>query len=467
MTLIQSISGMRGTLGGRPGESLTPLDVVQFCGAFGMWLKDRNPEGNISVVVGRDARTSGMMVSQLVFGTLQALGIDVVDAGLAATPTVAMGVPHCKASGGIVITASHNPKNWNALKFMNEAGEIVTADQGCEIQACMSHERMRFTTVDKIGKYRSDESLLEMHIGRILELPAVDAGAIASAGFTVAVDGVGSVGGIAMPALLKALGVKKVVEVYCEPDGLFPHNPEPLPENLGELSEAVIKHNAHLGFAVDPDVDRLAIISEDGEFFGEEYTLVAAADYVLEQTPGNTVSNLSSTQALRDITLKRGFEYFPSAVGEVNVVRLMKESGAVIGGEGNGGVIYPPLHYGRDALLGAALFLSSLARSGGSCSGLRKRFPEYYISKNKVELPSDTDMEKILGLVAAKYRKQPVDQTDGIKLWFDREWVHLRRSNTEAIIRIYAESDHPVKANNLAEKLKTDIREFLKGDPDD
>lgn len=467
MTLIQSISGIRGTLGGKPGEALTPVDIVQLCSAFGMWLKDRNPDGPISVVVGRDARTSGMMVSQLVLGTLQALGLDVIDAELATTPTVAMGVPFHKAGGGIVITASHNPRNWNALKFMNEAGEIVTASQGCEIQAFMDPEKLCFSPVERLGKYRLDEAMLEMHIEKILALPAVDAEAIEAAGFTVAVDGVNSVGGVAMPLLLQALGVKKIVEVYCEPDGLFQHNPEPLPESLGELSQAVIQHNAHLGFAVDPDVDRLAIISEDGEFFGEEYTLVAVADHVLEQTPGHTVSNQSSTQALKDITLKRGYKYFSSAVGEVNVVEVMKQCGAVIGGEGNGGVIYPPLHYGRDALLGAALFLTSLAKSGISCTALRKRFPEYYISKNKVELPSDTDMQEILEKVASKYHKQPIDRTDGIKVWFDREWVHLRRSNTEPIIRIYAESDHLVKAENLAEKLMVDIREFLKGDPVD
>jgi phosphomannomutase len=467
MTLIQSISGIRGTLGGKPGEALTPVDIVQLSGAFGMWLKSRNPEAAIFVVVGRDARTSGGMVNQLVLGTLQALGINVIDGGLTTTPTVAMGVLSHKACGGIVITASHNPKNWNALKFMNEAGEIVTASQGEEIQAFMAPEKLHFAPVDKLGKYRFDKSMLEKHIGKILDLPAVDAAAIAAAGFTVAVDGVNSGGGVAMPLLLKALGVKKIVEVYCEPNGLFPHNPEPLPENLGELSQEVIQHNAHLGFAVDPDVDRLAVVCEDGEFFGEEYTLVAAADYILEQTPGHTVSNLSSTQALKDITLKRGHQYFSSAVGEVNVVERMKDCGAVIGGEGNGGVIYPPLHYGRDALLGAALILSSLARSGISCTALRKRFPEYYISKNKVELPSDINMQKILEQVATKYHKQPVDSTDGIKVWFDREWVHLRRSNTESIIRIYAESDHPVKADNLAEKIKGDIREFLKGDPED
>ncbi len=467
MTLIQSISGIRGTLGGKPGEALTPVDIVQLCSAFGMWLKARNADGPVAVVVGRDARTSGMMVRNLVLGTLQALGLDVIDAGLATTPTVAMGVSFHKAGGGIVITASHNPKNWNALKFMNEAGEIVTEKQGCEIQAYMAPDTLNFSPVERLGKYRLDEAMLEMHIEKILTLPAVDAEAIAAAGFTVAVDGVNSVGGIAMPLLLQVLGVKKIVEVFCEPDGLFPHNPEPLPENLGELSQAVIQHNAHLGFAVDPDVDRLAIISEDGEFFGEEYTLVAVADHVLEQTPGHTASNLSSTQALKEITLKRGQKYFSSAVGEVNVVEVMKQCGAVIGGEGNGGVIYPPLNYGRDALLGAALFLTSLAKSGLSCTALRKRFPEYYMSKNKVELPSDTDMQEILEKVAAKYHKQTVDRTDGIKVWFDREWVHLRRSNTEPIIRIYAESDHQVKADNLAEKIKVDIREFLKGDPVD
>lgn len=467
MTLIQSISGIRGTLGGKPGETLSPVDIVQLTGAFAMYLKNLYPDQPVKVVIGRDARISGMMVTRLVLGTLQAAGVDVVDAGITTTPTVAMGVPFHRAQGGIVITASHNPKNWNALKFLNADGEIVSASQGCEIQNWMSPEKLVFSPVEKLGKYVCDEGMLEMHIEKIIALPAVDTEAISAAEFVVAVDGVNSAGGLAMPLLLEALGVKKVVEVYCEPNGMFPHNPEPLPENLAELSQAVVQQNAHLGFAVDPDVDRLAVISEDGEFFGEEYTLVAVADYILEQTPGNTVSNMSSTQALKDITVKRGLKYFASAVGEVNVVEVMKKHDAVIGGEGNGGVIYPPLHYGRDALLGAALFLSSLARSGKTCSALKKKLPEYYISKNKVELPPDTDMPKILEQVAIKYRKQVVDRTDGIKIWFDREWVHLRRSNTESIIRIYAESDHPVKAENLAEKLKTDIREFLRGDQEE
>jgi phosphomannomutase len=464
MTLIQSISGIRGTLGGKPGETLSPVDIVQLTGAFGMYLQNLYPDKTLKVVIGRDARTSGLMVARLVIGTLQAAGIHVVDTGITTTPTVAMAVPFHEAQGGIVITASHNPRNWNALKFLNVSGEIVTASEGCEIQSWMSPDKLVFSPVEKLGSYSFDEGSLEMHIEKIISLPAVDTEAIGAAGFVVAVDGVNSSGGTAMPLLLEALGVKKVVEVYCEPNGIFPHNPEPLPENLGELSQAVIQNNAHLGFAVDPDVDRLAIISEDGEFFGEEYTLVAVADYILDISPGNTVSNLSSTHALKDITEKRGLHYFASAVGEVNVVEAMKKNGAVIGGEGNGGVIYPPLHYGRDALLGAALFLSSLARSGKTCSALRKKFPEYYISKNKVELPSDIDLRNIMEQVASKYRKQPVDRTDGIKISFDREWVHLRRSNTESIIRIYAESDHPVKAENLAEKLIIDIREFLKGE---
>ncbi len=467
MTLIQSIAGIRGTLGGKPGEGLTPVDIVLFTGAYGMWLRHRNQEGPIRVVVGRDARTSGMMVNNIVLGTLQAMGIDVVDAGMAPTPTVAMGVGFHQAHGGIIITASHNPKNWNALKFLNEDGEIVTGEQGQQIFSFMGPEKLDFSPVEKFGSYSFDEGMLETHIEKIISLPLVDRDAIAAAGFTVAVDAVNSIGGVALPLLLEALGVKKVIEVFCEADGLFSHNPEPLPENLGELSETVRQNKVHVGFAVDPDVDRLAIICEDGEFFGEEYTLVSVADYVLSRTPGSTVSNLSSTLALKDLTESFGCRYYSSAVGEVNVVALMKKTNAVIGGEGNGGVIYPPLHYGRDALLGAALFLTHLAKFGKSCTALRKKYPEYVISKNKVELPSDIDMQLVFDKIAAKYEKQPRDHTDGIKICFDKEWVHLRRSNTEPIIRIYAESDHPVKAENLAEKIKLDIRELLRGEPED
>ncbi len=464
MTLIQSISGMRGIIGGRAGSGLTPADVLRLTAGYGVWLRETFPDERISVVVGRDARTTGPMISMLVCGSLNAMGIDVVDAGLTTTPTVAMGVGFHKAHGGIVITASHNTKNWNALKFLTSSGEFLNPDQSARVQAAAVLEDIEFVTADKIGKMLVDEAMLDMHISRILSMPLVDVDAIRRAGLRVAVDAVNSSGGIAVPRLLEALGVNEVVKVYCEPNGLFPHNPEPLPENLTELSAAVVKHNAHVGFAVDPDVDRLAIVCEDGECFGEEYTLVAVADYVLSANPGNTVSNLSSSQALRDITLPHGGTWFSSAVGEIHVVELMKLHKAVIGGEGNGGVIYPPLHYGRDALAGIALFLSHLAIFGKTCSLLRKKYPSYSLSKNKFELPADADISGILDKLALQYARQDVNRTDGLKIWFGNEWVHLRRSNTEPIIRIYAESDDAVKAENLAEKMIADIRELLKGE---
>ncbi len=463
MTLIQSISGMRGTLGGKPGEGLSPVDVVQFVGAYGMWLRDSFPDDKLVVVIGRDARVSGNMVSMLVTATLQAMGIDVVDGGVTTTPTVAMGVMFHSASGGIVITASHNTKNWNALKFLDHRGEFLTADDAVGMKVYMVPEKLEFASVEHLGKYSFDEGMLEMHIEKVLGLPAVDVEAIRAAGFTVAVDAVNSSGGIAIPLLLETLGVTNIIKVYCEPNGLFSHNPEPLPENLVELSHQVIAHDAHVGFAVDPDVDRLAIVCEDGDFFGEEYTLVAVADYILSQTPGNTVSNLSSTQALKEVTEKYGGKHFSSAVGESNVVAMMKQCQAVIGGEGNGGVIYPPLHYGRDALVAIALFLSNLAISKKTCTLLKKKYPDYYISKNKIELPSDTNMQHILEKLCEQYHKHPHDTTDGVKIYFDKGWVHLRKSNTEPIIRIYAESDDVNKAKNLGEKLILDIRELLKG----
>ncbi len=467
MTLIQSISGIRGTIGGKPGEGLSPVDIIKFSGAFGMWLKKRFVGQPLRVVIGRDARISGQLINKIVTANLLAMGIEIIDGGVTTTPTVAMGVEFFKAHGGIVITASHNPKNWNALKLLNEHGEFITSTQGVEMESFLNWESFEYVAAENLGTYTKEEGLLEMHIEKILALPLVDVDAIQAANFTVVVDGVNSSGGIAIPLLLEALGVKKVHEVFCEPNGLFSHNPEPLPENLTELSSEVSKTNAHLGIAVDPDVDRLAMVCENGEMFGEEYTLVAVADYVLGNTPGNTVSNLSSTQALSEVTLAYGQQYFSSAVGEVNVVEAMKKHNAVIGGEGNGGIIYPALHYGRDAMVGVALFLSHLAKFGKTVTALKKRYPEYFISKNKIELPEDINLDLILQKITSKYAKHPIDLTDGVKITFDKEWVHLRRSNTEPIIRIYSESDNMVKAEHLGRKLIMDISEVLKEKEED
>lgn len=449
-------------MGGSPGSGLSPVDIVRFTSAYGMWLKSRNKSSRVSVVVGRDARVSGRMVNNIVVSTLQALGIDVIDTGLSTTPTVEMAVIHLKANGGIVITASHNPMNWNALKLLNELGEFLSSTQGAEMQKWMEPSTLEFVSADKFGKVVTDPSLLEMHIEKILDLPLVDTDAIRQAGFKIVVDGINSSGGIAVPMLLDALGVKQVFEVNCEPTGLFQHNPEPLPEHLQVLAEAVVKYSAHLGIAVDPDVDRLAIVQEDGGFFGEEYTLVAVADYVLTKTPGNTVSNMSSSQALAEVTARHNGKHFFSKVGEAHVVEMMKKHNAVIGGEGNGGVIYPELHYGRDALVGIALFLTRLAHGGESCSQLKKRYPEYFISKNKIELASDINIANVMDGLKKKYSKQPNDQSDGLKIWFDKEWVHLRSSNTEPVIRLYAESDNEVKSENIANNIKNDISEVLK-----
>ncbi len=462
MTLIQSISGIRGTMGGSPGEGLSPVDIVRFAGAYGMWLKDRNKVDNILVVTGRDARVSGEMVNRILISTLQAMGIDVIDAGVSTTPTIEMAVIHHKAHGGIIITASHNPMNWNALKLLNETGEFMTSSQGEEMQQWMDFSTFEFEHSSKFGKYSEDDSLLEMHIEQILGLPLVDSDAIRDANYTVVIDGINSSGGIALPVLLGALGVKNIFEINCEPTGLFQHNPEPLPEHLQSLADEVVKTGAHVGFAVDPDVDRLAIVQEDGGFLGEEYTLVSVADYVLSHTPGNTVSNLSSTQALAEVTATHNGQHFYSPVGEVNVVAAMKKHKAVIGGEGNGGVIYPALHYGRDALVGIALFLTQMAKSGLTPTKLKKQYPEYHISKNKIELSPDTDMGRIFEKLKEKYRKQEIDDADGLKIWFDKEWVHLRSSNTEPIIRLYAESDNEVKSENIANNIKNDISEALK-----
>ncbi len=462
MTLIQSISGIRGTMGGRQGEGLSPVDIVRFTGAYGMWLINRNKDEHIQVVIGRDARVSGVMVNNIVVSTLMAMGIDIIDAGISTTPTVEMAVIHRGAKGGIIITASHNPMNWNALKLLNELGEFMTSAQGKEMQQWMEFEALEFVPSAKLGKYIEDESLIEMHIEKILELPLVDADAVSAAGFKVVIDGINSSGGIALPVLLNALGVRDVYEINCEPTGHFQHNPEPLPEHLQALSDEVVKTGSHVGFAVDPDVDRLAIIQEDGAFFGEEYTLVSVADYILQHTPGNTVSNLSSTQALAEVTMNRNGKHFYAAVGEVNVVEAMKKNNAVIGGEGNGGVIYPTLHYGRDALVGIALFLTHLAKSGCACSKLKKQYPEYFISKNKIELSADTDISRIMEKLREKYKKHEMDTTDGLKIWFEKDWVHLRSSNTEPIIRLYVESDSEVKSDNIANNIKNDIIEALK-----
>jgi phosphomannomutase len=464
VTLIKSISGIRGTIGGKPGEGLSPVDVVKFAAAYGTWILNNNKAAKrIKIVVGRDARISGEMVSQLVVGTLTGLGIDVVQIGLSTTPTVEIAVPLEKAHGGIIITASHNPKQWNALKLLNEKGEFISERDGEYVLRFAEEESYSFADVNKLGKITENNTYFQTHIDQILALPLVDVEAIRARKFKIVVDAVNSTGGIIVPLLLTALGVENITKINCEPDGEFSHNPEPLPENLRDLSKAVIKSNSDLGIAVDPDVDRLALVCEDGEMFGEEYTLVAVADYVLKNTKkGNTVSNLSSTRALRDVTEKAGGTYNASAVGEVNVVNMMKETKAIIGGEGNGGVIYPELHYGRDALAGIALFLTHLAKFKNTISMLRSTYPDYYISKNKIELTPDISVDRILEGIQKKYKKQPINMIDGVKIEFDKEWVHLRRSNTEPIIRIYSESESKTTADNLAKKIMLDIRELIK-----
>lgn len=461
MALIKSISGIRGTIGGRPGDNLTPLDIVKFSAAYGTWVL-RKP-GDKRIIVGRDARISGEMVNDLVCSTLQALGIDVIDLGLSTTPTVEMAVTAEKASGGIILTASHNPAQWNALKLLNKSGEFISGEDGEEVLQIAEAEDFEFAVVTKLGKYEKKNGYIQKHIEKILKLPLVDTEAVRNRGFRVVVDAVNSTGGIAVPMLLSAMGVT-VKEMYCEPTGHFPHNPEPLPEHLTDISREISKGKYDLGIVVDPDVDRLALVCEDGSPFGEEYTLVAVADYVLSADNAsikNTVSNLSSTRALQDVTEKAGGKYFASAVGEVNVVNMMKEKNAVIGGEGNGGIIYPELHYGRDALVGIALFLTHLAKLKMSALRLRMRYPNYFISKNKIELTRDINVDKILEFVKRKYQKQPVNTIDGVRIEFDKEWVHLRKSNTEPIIRIYAESDLEAKADHLAKKIMTDIKEII------
>jgi len=462
VTLIKSISGIRGTIGGKPGEGLTPNDTVKFSAAYGTWLIKRNQgKEKLKVVIGRDARISGQMVNNLVTGTLVGLGIDIIDVGLSTTPTVEMAVTQLKADGGIILTASHNPKQWNALKLLNERGEFLSAVDGEELLAIAEHDAVVYKDINHIGKVTFDNTAIKNHIDAILKLSMVDVEAIRAKKFRVVIDCVNSTGGIAVPMLLKELGVVDVIELYCEPNGLFPHNPEPLPENLRDISKEVVKKKAHVGIVVDPDVDRLALVCEDGEMFGEEYTLVAVADFVLSHKKGNTVSNLSSTRALADITEKAGGKYFASAVGEVNVVEMMKKQQAVIGGEGNGGVILPELHYGRDALAGIALFLTHLARFGKSCSMLRASYPDYFISKNKIELTPEINVDEILDGIRNKYKKNKVNTIDGVKIEFDKEWVHLRRSNTEPIIRIYSESVSETTAENLAEKIIFDIKDMI------
>jgi len=459
VALIKSISGIRGTIGGKPGDNLTPLEIVKFTAAYGTIISGKNKKAKI--VVGRDGRISGLMVRDLVVSTLTALGIDVVDLGLSTTPTVEVAVKMEKADGGIILTASHNPREWNALKLLNSDGEFISSSAGTKILELAAKEDFVFTPVDRLGTVTTNDSYLQKHIDAVLSYPLVNAAAVASKKLKVVVDAVNSTGALYVPALLKALGVNNVIVLNGEVNGKFAHNPEPLPENLVQLSSEVIKQRADLGIAVDPDVDRLCFVNEDGSMFGEEYTLVAVADYVLTHRKGNTVSNMSSTKALKEITIKNGGEYFPSAVGEVNVVNKMKDVNAVIGGEGNGGIIVPDFHYGRDALIGIGLFLSHLASHKNGMRSLRGKYPDYFIAKKKLELQDGIDVKAIFEKIKTKYKNQPVNTDDGLKIEFDSDWVHLRTSNTEPIIRIYSESDFETKANNIAVRLMQDIKEFI------
>ncbi len=459
MPLIKSISGIRGTIGGKPGETLSPLDVVKFTAAYGTWICQQS--SNKKIVIGRDGRISGEMIQRLVVSTLNALGLDVIDLDLSTTPTVEMAVQFYKAAGGIILTASHNPKEWNALKLLNHKGEFISGEDGAMILELAENDSFVFAPVDKLGSYELNQTALEEHIEAVINYPLVDVAAIKKRKFKIIVDAINSTGAIAVPALLKALGVKDIVVMNEEVNGKFAHNPEPLPQHLTGLCNEVNKQHADLGIAVDPDVDRLCFVCEDGSLFGEEYTLVAVADYVLQHRKGNTVSNMSSTRALKDITLKHGGEYFASAVGEVNVVNKMKAVDAVIGGEGNGGIIVPDLHYGRDALIGIALFLTSLAISKKSTKQLRNHYPDYFISKNKIELENGTDVKKIFDHIQKKYKNNPINTDDGLKIEFDKDWVHLRTSNTEPIIRIYAESNFETTADNIARRIIHDIKETL------
>lgn len=459
MTLIKSISGIRGTIGGQVGENLTPIDAVKFASAYGTWIKQQRNKDNYRVVVGRDARISGDMIQNLVMHTLVGLGIHVIDLGLSTTPTVEVAVPLEHADGGIILTASHNPKQWNALKLLNAKGEFLNAAEGQNILDIADSDAMEFADVDSLGKITVNDAYIDIHIDEVLNLQYVNADAIADCNFKVVVDGVNSTGGIAIPLLLERLGVE-AVKLYCEPNGHFPHNPEPLKEHLTDLSEMVVKEHADFGIVVDPDVDRLAFMDEKGEMFGEEYTLVACADYVLSRAKGNTVSNMSSSRALRDVTEKHGGSYQASAVGEVNVVELMKQNNAIIGGEGNGGIIYPELHYGRDSLVGVALFLSLLAEKKMNVSDLRASYPSYFMSKKKIQLTPSLDVDGILKAMEAKYAKEDITTIDGVKIDFAENWVHLRKSNTEPIIRIYTEAKSQDIADNLADKIIAEIKEI-------
>lgn len=457
MTLIKSISGIRGTIGGKVGDNLTPVDAVKFASAYGTFLKNNTPNKNLTVVIGRDARISGPMIHNLVVNTLVGLGINVIDLGLSTTPTVEIAVPLEQADGGIILTASHNPKQWNALKLLNAKGEFLSGDDGAKILEIAESESFDFADVDTLGTITSRTDYMDIHIEEVLKLPLVDVDAVKKAKFKVVVDGVNSSGGIVIPNLLKRMGVE-VVELYCEPNGHFPHNPEPLKEHLHAICALVPEEKADFGVVVDPDVDRLAFISNDGEMFGEEYTLVAVADYVLRKTPGNTVSNLSSSRALRDITNKHHGQYNASAVGEVNVVELMKATHAVIGGEGNGGIIYPELHYGRDSLVGVALFLTYLAQQDKTVAELRASYPQYYMSKNKIELTPKINVDMLLEQLAENYSNQELSTIDGVKIDFPTSWVHLRKSNTEPIIRIYTEAGTQEDADSLAFRMIEELK---------
>jgi len=459
VSLIKSISGIRGTIGGKAGDGLTPIDVVKFAAAYGAWVIEKT--NNPKIIIGRDARISGDMISRLVSATLQGLGIDVIDLGLSTTPTVELAVPLENAGGGIILTASHNPIQWNALKLLNSKGEFISDEEGKSILEKAEKEDFIFAEVKKLGSYSQIDDYMDRHIQHVLDLELVDVEAIKARNFKIVVDAVNSTGGIVVPRLLRALGVEVIEEMYCTPDGHFPHNPEPVPENLRDICQKLEKGSFDLGIVVDPDVDRLAFINEDGSPFGEEYTLVAVADYVLSNTKGNTVSNLSSTRALRDVTEKRGGSYTAAAVGEVNVVNQMKAVNAVIGGEGNGGIIYPTSHYGRDALVGIGLFLTHLAKFGKTISRLRASYPSYYISKNKIELTPEIDVDRILLKIKEKYKNHQINDIDGVKIDFEKEWVHLRKSNTEPIIRIYSESESEATADHLAKKIMQDIKEVV------